>query len=149
MLVCLAASYLLRKLGKVTLKRNFLKKGDIEISENDVSVLENDVIKDIEEIEEWQSFLSKMKLIHNDQEYSDQLSVAIMTAKAMCEGEAKKYHSIFYAIELEYHGSKAEAHRCLKENMGGKLSDVLINGVYPGILSKVMPKVIKEFLKKT
>ena len=117
------------------------------MNENDVSVPENDVIKDIEEIEDWQSFLSKMKPIHNDQEYSDQLSVAIMTAKAIGGDEAKKYHSVMYAIELEYHGSKAEAHRCLKENMGGKLSDVLINEVYPGILDKVMPKVIKELVR--
>ena len=126
---------------------NFLKKEDIEKNEN-VSVIENDVIKDIEEIEDWKPFLSKMKSNHNFQEFSHQLSVAIMTAKAMDEDEAKYFLSILYAVELSIHGSKQEAHRCLKENMDGKLSNVLIDGVYPGIIDKVTPKAIKEIIQR-
>ena len=143
-----AFCFLVRMIGKFALSAIVEKEAPIDIPE--INETKNDLVTDIlaiQDLHQWNVIKSKIQNIHEEKDYEDKVQLAMLSLGVIPDKEVL-FSSILYATELKIHGSKAEVHTCLNNRMGGDVSATIINAVYPGILSRIIPSKIKKSFKK-
>ena len=96
---------------------------------------------------QWDSFMLRLKDKHDDG-LEEFLSMEILSSTAISdEEEARKALVLLYSAEVKFHKTKQEAHRCLKQTVGGKLSEEVFEKVYPGFVQKYVPNYVRKNMK--
>ena len=138
----MAFSYLVRKIGI-----RFFHKVDTSETVH-MNIME--ITPPLQEMKksEFDAFMLKLKDKHDDG-LEEFLSMEILSSTAISdEEEARKALVLLYSAEVKFHKTKQEAHRCLKQTVGGKLSEEVFEKVYPGLVQKYVPSCLRKNMQR-
>ena len=138
-------TFLIRKI-LIWILRKYVKSGSDALSGLNFNLITE--VQGIRTLQQWNDFIEKKSKEHNKQEDIDDLIVSTLRMSSMSIQESIDASTLLYAMELEIHGSKADAHCCLKESLDSGLFSSLNNYIYPGFKDKMVPKAYRIQIKQ-